>query len=179
MATRHGTRVSDGGAVTRLLHAAMAIAFLGAWLSAEWEGLRAWHIACGHALAGALLARIAWSLARPRASLVRWWHTLRRAARRLRSGHDGVLRAPTWSIAGSALVVCGIVLLVPGCFVSGWALGRLVDAVQGPVALHRWLGTALMVVAATHVALVGVLGVLRGRCVACDVLPGGPRSGQG
>ncbi len=179
MATRHGTKVGDGDAVTRLLHSALAIAFLGVWLSAEWEGLRAWHIAFGHALAGALLARIAWSLVRPQASLVRWWHTFRRAARRLRSGHDGVLRPPTWSIAGSALVVCGIVLLVPGCFVSGWALGRLVDAVQGPVALHRWLGTALMVVAATHVALVGVLGVLRGRCAACDVLPGGPRSGQG
>ncbi|WP_286742316.1 cytochrome b/b6 domain-containing protein [Aquabacterium sp. UBA2148] len=179
MATRHGTRVGEGGAVTRLLHATLAIAFLGAWLSAEWEGLRTWHIACGHALAGALLARIAWSLARPRASLLRWWHTFRRAARRLRSGHDGVLRAPTWTIAGSALVVCGIVLLVPGCFVTGWALGRLVDVAQEPVALHRWLGTTLMVVVATHVALVAVLGVLRGPRMARDVLPGGPRSGQG
>lgn len=188
MATRHRTRRGDVGAVTRLLHAVLTIAFLGAWLSAEWEGLRAWHIACGHVVAGALLARVAWSLARPqaaRAPLVRWWRTLLGAVRRLRSGQAGSLRAATWSVAGLSLVVCGILALVPGCFVTGWVLERLVDAAAGPVALHRWMGTALMVVVATHMALVGVLGVLRGRCMACDMLPGGgdrsggPRSGRG
>lgn len=194
--TRHGqvgavqARVRQGrrgraDTVTRFLHAVLMGAFLGSWLSAEWEGLRAWHIACGHVLAVAWLARIAWSLARPQVSLARWWRTLWGAARRLRSGHAGVLRAPTWSIAGLAVVVVGIELLVPGCFVSGWVLGRLVDASAGPVVLHRLLGTALMVVVATHVALVGVLGVLRGRCMVCDVLPGGgarprgPDSGRG
>lgn len=185
MATRHRTKRGDVGVVTRLLHAVLAFAFLGAWLSAEWEGLRDWHIACGHVLAGALLARLAWSLTRPQASLARWWRTLLGAARRLRSGHASALRAPTWSIAGLAVVVCAIVLLVPGCFVSGWVLGRLVDASAGPVVLHRLLGTALMVVVATHVALVGVLSVLRGRCMVCDLLSGGgarprgPDSGRG
>lgn len=200
MSKRHRTRQGEAGAVqawvrqgrrgrtdtvTRLLHAVLMVAFLGAWLSAEWEDLRAWHIACGHVLAAVWLARIAWSLARPEVSLARWWRTLWGAARRLRSGHAGVLRAPTWSIAGLAVVVGCIELLVPGCFVSGWVLGRLVDASAVPVALHRWLGTALMVGVATHVALVGVLGVLRGRCMVCDLLPGGgarprgPGSGRG
>lgn len=200
MSERHRTRQAGGDAsqarfqhgrrgrtdtVTRLLHAVLMVAFVGAWLSAEWQDLRAWHIACGHALAAAWLARIAWSLARPEVSLARWWRTLWGAARRLRSGHARVLRAPTWSIAGLAVVVGCIELLVPGCFVSGWVLGRLLDASAGPVVLHRLLGTALMVVVATHVALVGVLGVLRGRCMVCDMLPGGgarprgPGSGQG
>jgi cytochrome b len=30
-----------------------------------------------------------------------------------------------------------------------------------------------MVAVAMHVALIAVLGVLRGRCMACDMLPGG------
>lgn len=180
----HGRR-GRTDTVTRLLRAVLMVAFLGAWLSAEWQDLRAWHIACGHVLAAAWLVRIAWSLARPQVSLARWWRTLWGAARRLRSGHAGVLRAPTWSIAGLAVVVVGIEWLVPGCFVSGWVLGRLVDASAGPVVLHRLLGTALMVVVATHVALVGVLSVLRGRCMVCDLLPGGgarprgPDSGRG
>ena len=200
MSRRHRTSQGDGGAVqarfhhglrdrtdtvVRLLHAVLMVAFLGAWLSAEWQDLRAWHIACGHVLAAAWLARLAWSLTRPQASLARWWRTLLGAARRLRSGHASALRAPTWSIAGLAVVVGGIEWLVPGCFVSGWVLGWLVDASAEPVVLHRLLGTALMVVVATHVALVGVLGVLRGRCMVCDLLPGGgarprgPDSGRG
>lgn len=170
-------------AFSRLMHAALAIAFMGAWLTAEWDGLRAWHIACGHMAAGALLLRVAWPLARSRAPLGRWWRTWAGATRRLRSWHTGPLRPATWSVAGLAGVVCAILVLLPGCVVSGWALGRLVDAPAGPVDLHRWLGTALMLVVATHVALIAVLGVLRGRCMACEMLPGGVKrpgdSGKG
>lgn len=185
MATGHRTHQpgrSTPDLFTRFTHALMAMAFLGAWLTAEWDGLRAWHIAFGHILAGALLLRVAWSLVRPRASLKRWWRTAAGAARRLfsrRSSRAGVaepdspLRLATWSLLGLAALVCGALVLVPGCFVSGWALSRLVDAPAGPLELHRWLGTALMVVVAAHVALVAVLGVLRGRCMACDMLPWG------
>lgn len=176
----HGPRKPD--AFTRLVHAVLVVAFLGAWLTAEWDGLRAWHIACGQALAGALLLRVAWSLVRPQASLRRWWLSLVGAGRRLFSGpalnasHAGSLRPATWSLMGLAGVVCAIVVLVPACFVTGsmlGGLGGLADAPSGPVDLHRWLGTALMVMVATHVALIAVLGVLRGRCMACDMLPGG------
>lgn len=163
-------------AFSRLTHALLATAFLGAWLTAALDGLRAWHIACGYAMAGALLLRVAWSLAWPRASLGRWWRVLVGAWRRLRQGQGrqaGPLRPPTWSIAGLALVACVILVLVPACFVTGWLLSRLVDEPAGPVDLHSWLGTALMVAVATHVALIAVLGVLRGRCMACDMLPGG------
>lgn len=200
MATRHRTHESEqragagpkrqGGrkrpdGVTRLMHAVLAAAFLGAWLTASLDGLRAWHIAFGYAAAGALLSRVAWSLRRPQTSLVHWWRTLVRAGRRLHSGrvgaagYAGSLRPATWSVMGLAGVVCGMVLLVPACFVTGWTLDRLVEAPPGPVDLHRWLGTALMVAVATHVALIAVLGVLRGRCMACDMLSGrGDRSGD-
>jgi cytochrome b len=190
MATGHRTHPSarkTPDAFTRFVHAVLALAFLGAWLSAEWDGLRAWHIAFGHVVAGALLLRIAWSLARPQASLRRWWRALVRGVRRLRSqnagksageARDAPLRPATCSAMGLAAVTCGILVLVPGCFVSGWLLSRLVDAPAAAMVLHRWLGTALMVVVATHVALIAVLGVLRGRCMACDMLPGrGDRPG--
>lgn len=172
---RHWRRKQD--AFTRLMHAVLAMAFLGAWLTAEWDGLRAWHVAFGHATAAALLLRVAGALARPRPSLGRWWRVMAGAAHRLLSGHPvrsgreglvGTLRPATWSIAALAAVVCSMLVLVPGSFVSGWVLSRLIDAPTELVSLHRWLGTALMVAVATHVALIGVLGVLRGRCMACD-----------
>lgn len=196
MATRHRTEDStdsDGAArhhrryheprkpdaFTRLAHAVLVVAFLGAWLTAEWAGLRAWHIACGQVLVGALLLRVVWSLLRPDASLGRWWRSFVGAGRRLLSGpaaravRAGSLRPATWSLMGLAGVVCAIVALVPACFVTGAMLDRLADAPAEPVDLHRWLGTALMVAVATHVALIAVLGMLRGRCMACDMLPGG------
>jgi len=104
MATRHRTHESEqragagpkrrGGrkrpdGVTRLMHAVLAAAFLGAWLTASLDGLRAWHIAFGYAAAGALLSRVAWSLRRPRTSLGHWWPALVSAGRRLRSGRVG------------------------------------------------------------------------------------------
>lgn len=198
MAARHRTRQTgrhgpahqhwrkQPDAFARLMHAALALAFLGAWLTAEWEGLRAWHIAFGHALAGALLLRIAGSLARPGASLGRWWRTMVGAVRRLRARRAGrsaagaTWRPATWSVAGMAALVCAIVVLVPGCFITGWVLSPLagasihapINASTGQAVLHQWLGTALMVTVAAHVALIAVLGVLRGRCMACDMLPG-------
>ena len=38
-------------AVVRALHTGLAVSFLGGWLTAEWSGLRAWHVALGHVLA--------------------------------------------------------------------------------------------------------------------------------
>lgn len=86
-AHRHGPKQPD--AFARLTHAVQAVAFLGAWLTAEWEGLRTWHIAFGHALAGALLLRIAGALGRPGSSPGRWWRTLVGAVRRLRARRAG------------------------------------------------------------------------------------------
>jgi hypothetical protein len=42
-------------------------------------------------------------------------------------------------------------------------LGRLVDESGGPSGWHRGLGHALMWVVASHIALAGLLRVLRGR----------------
>lgn len=156
----------------RLVHAALVIAFFGTWLTAPWEGLRSWHVAFGHAVAGAWLLRVGWSFARPAASLGRWGHTLLRTGRRLRSPGVGALGPATVSLLGLSGLVCAMLVLVPACFVSGWALGRLVEPGAGSLGLHRWLGTALMGVVAAHVALVVVLGVLRGRSVARGGLPG-------
>lgn len=155
-----------GVATARLLHAALVVAFLGAWLTAPWEALRAWHIACGHALAVAWLLRVGWSLARPQASLGLWWRVLLRAGRRLRSRGAGPLRPATVSLLGLSGVVCAMLVLVPACFASGWVLGRLVEPTGGAIGLHRWLGTMLMVAAAAHVGLTAVLGLLRGRAGA-------------
>lgn len=162
-------------AVIRLTHAAMALAFLGAWLTAGWRGLLDWHVAWGHVLAVAWLGRVGWSLAEHDASLRHLWRDLTAARRRLRARAAGALRPATWSIAARAALASITLALVPACFVSGWALGRVVEVSPGAIEVHRWLGTALMVGVAAHMALAAVLGVLRGRCVLCTLLPGGSR----
>ena len=162
MAAQQNIRFRRQHAVVRSLHAAFVLTFLGVWLTAEWGALRSWHEAFGYALVAVLVVRVIWSLIQPQVSLGRWWRTLRAAVRRLQQGHAGDLRLATWSVAGVAGLVCAILVLVLACFVSGWALGRLFDALSGPVGLHRWLGHALMLVVASHVALAGVLAVLRG-----------------
>lgn len=160
--------------VVRALHAWLALTFLGGWLTAEWAGLRAWHVALGHALALAWLLRMGWSLAQPRASVGRWLHRVVGAARRLRSGRLGEMAPATWSVGGLALVVCVILALIPVCFVTGFALDRLGVSPGGNlVNWHHWLGDALMVAVASHLALLAVLSVMRERCMACSVLPGG------
>lgn len=172
--TWHGRRQPD--VFVQVLHTILVLAFVGAWLSAEWPGLRSWHIVFGHVMAGALSLRIAWSLVRPASSLGCCWRLLARSLRRVASGRAGALRPAAWSIATGALLVCSMVVLVVACFITGWALGLMVDAPQGPVNLHHWAGTALMLTVASHVAFVAVLGVLRGRCDACAMLPfGGTR----
>lgn len=157
----------------KVLHALLAVAFLGAWVTAESKGLKAWHVASGHALAVAWLLRLAWSFAQPRASLMRWWRSLTGALRRWRAGRGGAWGPATLSVGGLASLVCAFLLLVPLCFVSGFALDRLAQAAPETLSTwHRWLGEAITVVAASHVALVAVLSVLRGRCMACAMLPG-------
>lgn len=167
---RRSGRQTD--AVTRISHAAMALAFLGAWLTAGWQGLLDWHVAWGHALAVAWLGRVGWSLAQPDASLGHLWRDLIAARRRLRAPVAGALRPATWSVAARAALASLALALVPACFVSGWALGRVVEASPAAAEVHRWLGTALMVGVAAHMAFAAVLGVLRGRCVLCAMLPG-------
>jgi len=162
-------------AVVRALHAWLAVAFLGGWLTAEWAGLRAWHVVLGHALGLAWLLRMAWSLAQPSASVWRWWHRLVGAVRHLRSGTLGGRGPATWSVGGLTLVVCAILALIPVCFVTGFALERLGSLPGGNlVNWHHWLGDALMVAVASHLALLAVLSLLRERCMACAMLPGGP-----
>lgn len=82
----------------------------------------------------------------------------------------------TWSVAGVTLVVCAILALIPVCFVTGFALDRL-GSLPGSslVTWHHWLGDALMVAVASHLALLAVLSWLRERCMVCSMLPGGPR----
>ena len=162
MAAQQNIRFRPQHVVVRSLHAAFVLTFVGVWLTAEWGALRSWHEAFGYALVAVLVVRVMWSLVQPQASLERWWRTLRASVRRLQRVHSGGLRPATWSVAGMAGLVCAILALVPACFVSGWVLGRLFDALSGPVGLHRWLGHALMLVVASHVALAGVLVVLRG-----------------
>lgn len=163
-------RGPDG--VVKAVHGVLALALLGAWLTSGWGGLRAWHLLFGHAAALALLLRIAWSLVRPQASLMRWWRTLPGMWRRMRHGHTGPLGLAAWSVAALSGVVCVILVMLPLSFLSGSLLGWWGAFV--PVELrswHAWSAQVLMGAVAGHLALLGVLGVLRGRCMVCEMLP--------
>jgi len=167
------SRVRPGpDAVVKAVHGVLALALLGAWLTAGWDGLRDWHLAFGHAAAGGLLLRIAWSLACPRASLMRWWRTLLGMWRRMRHGHTGPLGLAAWSLAGLSGLVCVILVMVPWSFLTGWLLAWWGPFPPGElVSWHVRSGQVLMGAVACHLALIVVLGVWRGRCMVCEMLP--------
>jgi hypothetical protein len=163
MAAQERNRRGQADVWARSLDVAWLAAFLVAWLTSPWGDLRPWHVASGYALPMFFLGRVMWSRARPQTAAMPGWRSLRAAVRRWRRGQLDTFRVATFSVAARALLACLLLALVPTCFASGWVLGRLVDAQAEPVGLHRWLGQALMLTVAAHVALRSVLAVLRGR----------------
>lgn len=170
-----GRRVTD--APTRMFHGLFALAFLGAYLTADGERWRALHVTLGYTMAGLLAFRLAYGLFGPRpvrlgalagrlAAAGRW------AAALWNGGGDrmaSLRQAPTVAM-GLAMVL--LLLVVAPLTLSGyatfheWASGEWLEEV------HEFFGNAMLVLVLAHLGLILLLSIQRRRNMALPMLTG-------
>jgi cytochrome b len=174
-AASRGRRVTD--APTRVVHALIAFAFAGAWLTGDSEQLRAVHVALGYTLAALLGWRLFDGLFGPRpVRLASLWHRamggwawLRIAARDLLAG-----RWPAWRQAPGVLmggVLLATLAVLPLVAASGYAT----FAEWGGDALeevHEVLANTALVLVLAHLALLAAVGWVRRQNPALPMLTG-------
>lgn len=170
-------------APTRMAHALIALAFVGAYLTAEGERWRAWHVTLGYVLAVALAFRVVYGLVGPRPARVSawfrklaaappWWRAAVAAARDAR---PGALPWRQGQNLAMAAVIAAIVLALPVLLLSGlaphlgWVGGASADALSE---LHEALGEAVPGLVLLHVGLVLTLSLLRRQNQARPMLDG-------
>ncbi len=167
-------RVVD--APTRMVHALLALNILIAYVTGESEHWRALHITAGYSVAGLVAFRLIYGLLGPRpARLAVLGRKLLGIPDWLRTTLQG--RAPTaahWRQGQNllmALLIAALLALVLPLTLSGW----LTEADWGGewlAELHEAAGSALILLAASHVALVAGLSGLRRRNLAQPMLTG-------
>ena len=136
----------------RLFHWMLAIAFAGAWLTAESERWRDVHVLLGYTAGVLVVLRILWGIVGSRharfASFVRGPRRVAGYLRSLMSGHPeptaGHNPAGAWAILALIALTLAVV-----------ATGLVVEADLGPRGLdevHEAFATAMLVVVGIHVA---------------------------
>ena len=160
----------------RMAHALLATGFLGAWLTSGVRGLQPVHLAFGYTAAAALVFRLLWALLNPRsASLSTWWRAAGGWPRWWRAARQGQVRFAALSTIALASTVIAMLLGVALSTGSGALMHQLGEHhAWGEVLeeLHEALGNALLLAVLMHLALVGVLSVMRGRNMASTMLTG-------
>ena len=169
-----GRHVTD--AAVRAFHWMFALAFAGAWLTAESERWRLVHVTLGYTLAGLLAFRLLWGGIGPRPARL---SVLARKLGGLPGWLDG-LRAgrPNWRQAQNLLMALTIALLLLAVLpltLSGfaadqdWGGGWLGEALEE---LHEGAANAMLALVLLHLGLIAVLSGLRGRFLARPMLTG-------
>lgn len=158
----------------RAFHWLFALSFAGAWLTAESERWRDVHVTLGYAFGGLLLFRLVYGLVGPRqARLSGLW---RRASglgdwlRAALAGQPGLTRFVTLGMGAAMLL---LLLVAAPLVLSGYAghvdwLG-MEDALEE---VHEFFANSAMALVLTHVALIGLLSVIRRRNIAQPMLTG-------
>ncbi len=154
-------------APTRMFHALFALAFFGAWLTAETERLRALHITLGYTMAGLLVFRLVYGLFGPKqARLSLMWRRVRgfpawlRGLARVRDP-----RALPWRGALPLLVGGSIVLLLLATVpqvLTGYATFHEWDDALGFELfeeLHEVIGNGMLALVLVHLAAVLVMSL--------------------
>lgn len=167
-------RVLD--APVRAAHALLAVGFLGAWLTSELKGFQPVHMAFGYTAAAALVFRLIWAGFGPRsASLSSWWRAARGWPQWWRAAREGQPRLAALSTLGLASTVVALLIGVALATGSGATMHQLGGHHAWGHALeevHEALGNALLLVVLMHLALIGVLSVMRGRNMAWTMVTG-------
>jgi cytochrome b len=174
------SRIVD--APIRLFHALFALSFLGAYLTAEGESMRLLHVTLGYTMVGLLGFRLVYGCIGPRhvrlsllwrklGTAAAWWDSVRQVAQGVpgmsvnwRQGHNFVL----------ALAVVVLLLLVVPVAGSGYASYN--DWGDAWAFVHDGVGNALLCVVLVHTGVVVVMGLLRRKNLAMQMVHG--RSGQ-
>ena len=176
-----GRLVTD--APTRMFHWLFAMSFLGAYLTADGEHWRLLHVTLGYTMAGLLAFRVLYGLFGPRqAGLGLLWRKLGAAPAWLRSIRAAV---PRGSLAGvnwrqgqnllMALAVVALLALVVPLTLSGYGTYNDWGDVLGGdwlEELHEFFGETFLFVVLAHLALIGVLSLLRRKNQALPMLSG-------
>jgi cytochrome b len=159
-------------APTRVMHALLALSFLGAYVTADGERWRLLHVTLGYTMAGLLAFRVVWGLVGPRharlSALVRKLQGLPGWISGLKAG------APNWRLAQNlllALSVAALLALIAPLTLSGYATynewaGDWLEEV------HEFFGNALLAVVLAHVAVIAGISVLRRRNAVTPMLTG-------
>ncbi len=156
-----GRLVKD--APTRVAHAGMALSFLVAYLTAEGEAWRLWHVIAGYVLLLALAFRLAWAVVGPpSARFTAWWLRLRAgwqwlAAHRHRVVWQEWRRQPAARLRQalaqlSQMVIPTLLVLSLAAGLSGWFV-EFDWASESMAEWHDALGNALLVFVLLHLAL--------------------------
>lgn len=161
---------------TRTFHWLLAFSFLGAYLSADFEGLRDVHVTLGYTMLGLLGFRIVWGLVGPKH--VRWSALFGKlsglrawliAMRHARSVH-----AVNWKQGQNmlmALAVLSLLVLVLPLVGSGYLLnndlgGEFIEDA------HEFFGELYLWAVVIHLGLIALISVLRRRNMAASMLTG-------
>ncbi len=166
-------------APTRMFHALFALSFVGAYVTAEGEKLRALHITLGYTMAGLLLARVLWGLFGPRharlAPLLRKVAGLRGwFAQALAQGSPGEVSRAHWAL-GTGLVMTAALLALMAFVVPLTASGYAVDQDLGGEWLsgvHEFFGNGLLMLVLAHLGLLALGMALRQRNLALPMWNG-------
>lgn len=159
-------------ALTRTLHALMALSFVGAYITAESEIFRLVHVSLGYTLGGLLVARLVWGLLGPRhARLSALWGKLRGLGdwwRGLRTGRASWRQMQNLYMAVS---VVAVLLAIAPVVLSGYVTyqewtGEWMEDV------HEFFGNFMLMAVLAHVLGVVVLSLLRRRNLATPMLTG-------
>lgn len=161
-------------APTRAFHWLFALSFAGAWITAESERWRALHETLGYAFGGLLLLRLSYGLLGPRpARLGALWQRVAGLGdwlRRARGGQPDLKRALN---LGMGAVVLGLLVLALPLAISGHAaqaewlgLGHTLEE------LHEFLANSVLTLVLSHLGLIALLSLLRGKNLALPMLSG-------
>ena len=167
-------RVND--LATRTFHWLLAFSFLGAYLTADFDGLRGVHIALGYTMLGLLGFRIVWGLIGPKHvrfkllfgkfSGVRGWWTATRQAPSLWSIDWKRGQNMLMAFAVLSLLVLVLPLVGSGYLVNNEFGGKLLEST------HEFFGELYLWVVVSHISLIALISLMRRRTLAATMLTG-------
>jgi cytochrome b len=155
-----------------MLHALLALSFVGAYITAESEVFRLVHVSLGYTLGGLLVARVLWGWLGPRhARLSAMWGKLRGLGdwlQGLRTGQASWRQGQNLYMAAS---VVAVLLAIAPVVLSGyvtyqeWTGDWMED-------VHEFFGNFMLAAVLAHILGVVLLSFLRHRNLAAPMLTG-------
>jgi cytochrome b len=157
---------------TRVLHALLALSFVGAYITAESELFRLVHVILGYTLGGLLLVRVVWGLLGPRhARLSAMWGKLRGLGAWWSGVRTGQAAWRQTQNLYMALSVVLILLTIAPVVLSGYVTYQEFTG-EWMEDVHEFFGNLMLMAVLAHVSGVIGLSLLRRRNLATPMLTG-------